>query len=165
MATKTRTIVYIDGFNLYYGAVKGTPHKWLNLDRYFSILLSNNDIRQIRYFTALVNGPPRARQLAYLDALATTPLVKIEYGKFKPKTIRCRCGDCPRSDEHHFPGVEEKRTDVAIAVRMLEDVVAGACDQVVIVSGDSDLVPGVEGVRRLAPRVRIVVYVPANPNL
>ena len=24
-----KTIVYVDGFNLYYGAVKGTPHKWL----------------------------------------------------------------------------------------------------------------------------------------
>jgi hypothetical protein len=23
--------VYIDGFNLYYGAVKGTPYRWLNL--------------------------------------------------------------------------------------------------------------------------------------
>ena len=26
-----RTRVYIDGFNLYYGCVKGSPHKWLNL--------------------------------------------------------------------------------------------------------------------------------------
>ena len=27
------TIVYIDGFNLYYRALKGTPYKWLNLLR------------------------------------------------------------------------------------------------------------------------------------
>ena len=26
-----RITVYVDGFNLYYGAVKGTPFKWLNL--------------------------------------------------------------------------------------------------------------------------------------
>jgi hypothetical protein len=26
------TNVYIDGFNLYYGCLKGTPHKWLDLD-------------------------------------------------------------------------------------------------------------------------------------
>jgi type I restriction enzyme M protein len=26
-----RTFVYVDGFNLYYGAVRGTPFKWLNL--------------------------------------------------------------------------------------------------------------------------------------
>jgi hypothetical protein len=25
------TFVYIDGFNLYYGAVKGTPYKWLDI--------------------------------------------------------------------------------------------------------------------------------------
>ena len=26
-----KTIVYVDGFNLYYGALKGTPYRWLNL--------------------------------------------------------------------------------------------------------------------------------------
>ena len=26
------TYVYVDGFNLYYGAVKGTPYKWLNIN-------------------------------------------------------------------------------------------------------------------------------------
>ena len=26
-----RTRVYIDGYNLYYGCLKGTPHKWLDL--------------------------------------------------------------------------------------------------------------------------------------
>lgn len=28
---KPRTIVYVDGFNLYYGAVRGTTHKWLDI--------------------------------------------------------------------------------------------------------------------------------------
>jgi transposase len=26
-----KTSVYVDGFNLHYGAIKGTPYKWLNL--------------------------------------------------------------------------------------------------------------------------------------
>ena len=26
-----RTCVYVDGFNLYYGALKRTPYKWLDL--------------------------------------------------------------------------------------------------------------------------------------
>jgi hypothetical protein len=26
-----RTIVYIDGFNLYYRALRGTSHKWLDI--------------------------------------------------------------------------------------------------------------------------------------
>jgi hypothetical protein len=26
-----RTNIYVDGFNLYFGALKGTPYKWLNI--------------------------------------------------------------------------------------------------------------------------------------
>ena len=28
---KKKTIVYIDGYNLYYGLLKGTAYKWLDL--------------------------------------------------------------------------------------------------------------------------------------
>ena len=34
-----RTIVYVDGFNLYYGAVRGTPYKWLDLRALFTRIL------------------------------------------------------------------------------------------------------------------------------
>lgn len=34
-----KTIVYVDGFNLYYGAVKGTPYRWLNIARLCALLL------------------------------------------------------------------------------------------------------------------------------
>jgi hypothetical protein len=26
-----KTFVYVDAFNLYYGSLKGTPYKWLNI--------------------------------------------------------------------------------------------------------------------------------------
>jgi hypothetical protein len=48
-----------DGFNLYYGSLKGTPHKWLNLERYFTMLRPNDDIQGIRYFTAMVTAAKR----------------------------------------------------------------------------------------------------------
>ena len=66
-----RSIVYIDGFNFYYGAVKDTPHKWLNLQKYFELLRQDDDIQKIWYFTAKVSGSQLARQEAYFDALAT----------------------------------------------------------------------------------------------
>jgi hypothetical protein len=44
MAYHPRTIIYVDGFNLYYGAVKNTPHKWLNLQRYFEMIRQNDDV-------------------------------------------------------------------------------------------------------------------------
>jgi hypothetical protein len=47
-----KTNVYIDGFNLYYGAVKGTPYRWLDLSALCHHMLPNDDIRAIKYFTA-----------------------------------------------------------------------------------------------------------------
>ena len=46
--SRDRLVVYVDGFNLYYGAVKGTPYKWLDLQRYFTLLRPHDDIQQIR---------------------------------------------------------------------------------------------------------------------
>ena len=47
-----RSIIYIDGFNLYYGAIKDTKWKWLNLERYFTLVRQDDDIQIIKYFTA-----------------------------------------------------------------------------------------------------------------
>jgi hypothetical protein len=84
---KPRTIVYIDGFNLYYGAVKGTPWKWLDLAKLFTQIRAADDVQCIRYFTAMVNGPSKPNQEVYLRALATTPLVDPVLGNFKKKTL------------------------------------------------------------------------------
>jgi len=49
--------VYVDGFNLYYRCVKGTPHKWLDVSSLAAKLLhSGTQINRIRYFTARVRG-------------------------------------------------------------------------------------------------------------
>ena len=86
-----RTRVYVDGFNLYYGALKGTPFKWLDPVRLTSLLLPREcEIERLRYFTARVSGKldPQApaRQRIYLKALATLPGVEIHYGRFLAKT-------------------------------------------------------------------------------
>ena len=71
------TNVYVDGFNLYYGCLKGTPYKWLDLGTLCQALLPPNKIQRIRYFTAKISaqadpqGP--VRQSTYLRALQTVP--------------------------------------------------------------------------------------------
>ena len=52
MRIHPKTNVYIDGFNLYYGAVKDTPYKWLDLAAFCGRLLPKHDVRHIRDFTA-----------------------------------------------------------------------------------------------------------------
>jgi 6-hydroxy-3-succinoylpyridine 3-monooxygenase len=85
--TGMRAIVYIDGFNLYYGAIRGGPHKWLNLERFFRLMRQSDQIERIYYFTALVDGPSLQRQETYLQALSTCPLVSVILGKYKTKRV------------------------------------------------------------------------------
>ncbi len=159
-----RSIIYIDGFNFYYGAVRGTVHKWLDLERLFCRLRPNDDIQTIHYFTALVDGQRRAKQETYLRALATTPKINVILGKFKRKQIKCRVSRCTYQGSRVFEVTEEKRTDVNIALQMLDDVYHDRTDCVVLVSGDSDLVPAIDLIKAQSPNTQIVVYVPSrNP--
>ena len=84
--------VYVDGFNLYYGAVKGTAFKWLDPVHLSRLLLpAEYTIDKVLYFTAHVSGisDPGApsRQQTYLKALETLPEVELHFGKFLAKTI------------------------------------------------------------------------------
>ena len=87
-----RTTLYIDGFNLYYRALKDTRFKWLDVKRLAEqVLATHNQITSVKYFTARVSGhrnpsSPRDQQ-AYLDALSTIPEVEIIYGRFLAKTV------------------------------------------------------------------------------
>ena len=89
-----RTVVYVDGFNLYYGALKGTSWKWLDLVALFEkVLQPHHDILAIKYFTARVSGtssdPSKPqRQDVYLHALQRyRPVVEIYLGHFLSHTV------------------------------------------------------------------------------
>ena len=84
-----KTIVYIDGFNLYY-RLKGTPYKWLNLHKLSKFYLKpdQHDIVRVKYFTALVKESIADRlnvnrQNIYLRALKTISNLDIVLGQFK----------------------------------------------------------------------------------
>ncbi len=159
-----RSIVYIDGFNFYYGAVRGTAHKWLNLERLFERLRPDDDIRIIHYFTAIVSGSHRRDQERYLQALATLPKVNVILGKFKTKQVRCRVAGCDYRGSRMFDAKEEKRTDVNIALQMLDDAHHDRTERFVLVSGDSDLVPAIDLLKKQWPEKQVIVYVPSrNP--
>ena len=50
------THVYVDAFNLYYGSLKGTAYKWLNLVQFLSLSFPSNKINHVHYFTAKVKA-------------------------------------------------------------------------------------------------------------
>jgi hypothetical protein len=82
------TIVYIDAFNLYYCALKGTAHRWLDIAAMSKAVLPTScHIQAIKYYTAHISGrvdpTAPARQHAYLRALGSLPGVTIYYGSFQ----------------------------------------------------------------------------------
>lgn len=150
--TPVRTYVYIDAFNLYYGALANTSYKWLDLEKLCDGMLSEKfKVERIKYFTAMVKpskadpGQP-ARQQAYIKALGTLPRVEIIRGHFLVEESRLRTVAPP----HARVLVEkenEKGSDVNLATHLLCDGYENAYDVAVVVTGDSDQVLPIKMVR------------------
>lgn len=142
----TRTRVYVDGFNLYYGALRGTRFKWLDVSTLLGRLLPNHRIDHITYCTARVTGRAHdpgqpVRQDVYLRALRTIPNLTVVEGAFltQEKSMPLVA---PGSGGQRFARViktEEKGSDVNLASSMLRDGFLGLFDVAVLVSNDSDL--------------------------
>jgi uncharacterized LabA/DUF88 family protein len=136
------TNVYIDGFNFYYGAVKGTRYKWLDFAALCQILLPQHQIKRIYYFTALVDSRPsdpykRTRQETYLRALKTLPNIKVVLGSFLSHVT-----NMPLANGKGYVDViktQEKGSDVNLAAQMLLDGFRKDYECAVVVSNDSDL--------------------------
>jgi uncharacterized LabA/DUF88 family protein len=156
----TEVIAYIDGFNLYNGlkASYRRRYLWLDLEALCrSLLLDGQHLRAVKYFTAPVRRQPAAlrRQQKFWSALDIhCSCVTIARGRFQEKTMTCRtCGS-------EWITHEEKETDVAIAVALVEDAANRAFDTAMILSADSDLCPAVRAVRRLHPAAKVVAAFP-----
>ena len=147
-----RTYVYVDGFNLYYGAVKNTPYKWLDLKAAFSQLLqAHHQILAIKYFTAKVHGhfdPNQPlRQQTYIRALeAFIPEMHVTYGHFLTNSAPARLA-APPHDSVTVIKTEEKGSDVNLAIHLLNDAWHDRYDCAVVVSNDSDLAEALRLVR------------------
>jgi len=146
-----RTLVYIDAFNLYYGALKRTPHRWLDLQRLMANTFPKNRIVGIKYFTARVNALPGddgqpLRQQLYFRALGTLPLVSIIEGHYlshpKRMPLTRPLPNGQRTVEVIF--TEEKGSDVNLASHLLFDAFTDAYDCAIVVSADSDLATPIE---------------------
>jgi uncharacterized LabA/DUF88 family protein len=140
------TIVYIDAFNLYYGCLKHTPYRWLNIEQMCTLLLPDHQIVAIKYYTARIKPPAddpdkAVRQEVYLRALRTLPLVSITFGQYLSHVIKRPLAHPPDTGSALVEIInhEEKGSDVNIATHMVLDAAKNLCDVAVLVSNDSDL--------------------------
>src|ERR1700744_5638592 len=145
--------VYIDGFNLYYGALKRTPYKWLDVSKLAQALLPADTIQEIHYFTARVSSRPYNPTSAhdqglYIRALKTIPNIHIVYGHFLTHSIPMYLSNVTPPQKVWVDKTEEKGSDVNLASHLLRDGFKGVYEVAIVVTNDSDLVEPVRIVRR-----------------
>jgi uncharacterized LabA/DUF88 family protein len=153
-----RVIFLIDGFNLYHSILDIKYHhpglivKWLNIQAFchsfLHIINPTATLEKVYYFSAyayhLADPGIIKRHQDYIKCLESTGIEPI-LSRFKPKHTFCSL--CKRDFVKH----EEKETDVAIATKLLEVLGQKQCETVVLVTGDTDIVPAVKTVNKQYP--------------
>ncbi|MDV3481999.1 NYN domain-containing protein [Sphingobium yanoikuyae] len=160
------THVYIDGFNQYYGLLEGTPHKWLDLERFCDQSLPETtfakSIISPRRWTrgrTIPISPCASKPISTRSR--PNPCVEVHLGTFMSSVISQvvvdtdpvtgryrRSGGKPVLKINPVAGTsekmwtyksEEKGSDVNLAAHLLRDAYRGACACGVVISNDSDL--------------------------
>ena len=168
-----RVIGYVDGFNLYYRGLRGTPYKWLNVLRLLELEVPASEIVRVRYFTARIKGRPDdpdkpKRQDVYLRALRTTSPLDIILGKYQsyPEEMELVAPIAGGPRRASVWNTEEKGSDVNLATWMLLDAFDRQMDCAVVVSNDSDLLMPVRQLRnRFGTTVVVLSPDRVQPNL
>lgn len=175
-----RTHCFVDGYNLYYGLVAGTPYKWLDLPALLAhILRVQNPVFElvhVSYFTAPVKPALASRgeaslhaQRAYLRALMARG-VSVHEGRHQLEPARApvfQSGQpASRLNMTDIWKLEEKETDVSLAIQMYRTASrasaeqASAATQLVLVSADTDFAPAVRAIREDFPALRLGLILP-----
>ncbi len=154
-----RVIVYIDGYNFYYG-LKSSPrwrkYYWLDVVKLFeSFMRPNQELIAVKYFSARPNNLDQSyRQSAFFQANKENPKFRLILGQYQKKNISCfNCG-------YTIHSYEEKETDVRLATQIVADAYQKNCDIAIIVSADSDMIPAIE----LATEAQQKVFIYFPPN-
>jgi len=172
-----RTAFFVDGYNLYYGALHGSPYKWLDLPAVLTTILHTQnpacELTSVHYYTSPVIARLATRgqasndaQSRYIRALQTKGVVvtlgnhRLARG-YAPRFIRGE--KASRTDQVAIWQLEEKETDVNLALGMYRT----AChsqhlniEQIVLVSGDTDLAPALAAIRTDFPHIALGVILP-----
>lgn len=171
--------VYVDGFNLYYGCLQGSPYRWLDVYKLAQNIMANTEdavIKKVHYFTARVvdynNDGITTRQGFYLKALERIPQVEIHYGKFKLRRKKVYVKPPLQVQIEHpinssitlvvkevIEGdcYEEKGTDVNLATKLLIDAYNEDMDIALVISNDTDYKSALYHVKKVRNKRVIVV--------
>ncbi|NOQ93365.1 MAG: NYN domain-containing protein [Methylophaga sp.] len=169
------TIVYIDGYNLFYGRLRSSGFKCLDLFKLFQSIAKiqnpSSQIIKIKYFTAPVKANfsthgqestkaqtsyHRALKYVYSDSIEIIEgyhTVEKGYPPRYQKPIK-------KADRVEIWKFEEKQTDVNIALHMYRDAINESCAQQILVSNDSDLELPLKLISQDSPHITLGLIIP-----
>jgi uncharacterized LabA/DUF88 family protein len=177
-----RTAFFVDGYNVFYGLLAGTPYKWLNLTTLLAHIAHvenpQSTLASIDYFTSSVKPELATRgsvskeaQDTYVRALKANNIA-VHYGRHQleparaPRFVDKKIG-ASRQDKVAIWKLEEKETDVHIAISMYRTAAREAKDnhadciqQLVLVSGDTDMAPALRAIREDFPHLTVGIVLP-----
>lgn len=170
-----KTIVYIDGYNFYFGLLKNTPYKWLDVvalvKHICHIQNPEFDVIAVKFFTAPIITRVSSKgdkalqaQNSYLKALTARYPDSLEiikgYYIFEKGYLPRYNKPVVKEDRVAVWRLEEKQTDVNIALHLYRDVSFKKCEQVVLVSSDSDLEPALHFCKQDYPTLQTGLILP-----
>ncbi|MDJ0033738.1 MULTISPECIES: NYN domain-containing protein [Pantoea] len=181
-----RTAYFVDGYNLFYGLLAGTPHKWLNLPALLAYITNIQNLEsftdQVNYFTSPVLPALATRGVAskeaqdtYIRALKANGVAvhlgrhRLEHGRAPSYTP----GEPPsRLNKVDIWDLEEKETDVSIAIAMYRllslqhrNNIDQAVQQIVLVSADTDMTPALKAIKDDFPEVTVGIILPHREGI
>jgi len=178
-----RTAIYIDGYNLYYGRLRNTQYKWLDVVALFSHITRSiephSQIISVKFFTAPAlpkfsrhceesmraqNDYHRALEAKYPDKFEKVlgSHVYEKDGTKMPLYVEGKPFD--KDNTVRVWRLVEKKTDVNLALSMYRDVNRGSFDQVVLISNDTDTEPVMSALIEDFPTLKIGLIMPRGPQ-
>jgi 6-hydroxy-3-succinoylpyridine 3-monooxygenase len=168
-----RTRVYIDGYNLYYGCLKNSSDKWLDVRALIERILPSILFKKtgepmrfafqtpaVKYFTAPIltafasSDDSVSCQSNYHTALSAHlgGAVEIIRGYHDAKPARAHVWEEGKAAREckviDIWKLEEKQSDVAFALHAYSDAIRNQVDQVIAVTNDSDFAPAIKMIRQ-----------------
>ncbi|KAF0246018.1 MAG: hypothetical protein FD180_1082 [Planctomycetota bacterium] len=154
-----RVVLFFDGKNFYAGwkdQAHGRDVDFKKLSQWVVRAVGGTHLMGAYYYTGVDDSLPRTpgqeKLDGFLDMLAQEPGFFVQ--RFAQRNRTHVCSQCQAP--HTFS--QEKEVDTTIVADMLRLGAVGGFDIAVLVSGDADLTPAVEGVRSLGKQVYVASW-------
>jgi len=155
-----RVALFFDGKNFYSGwreAAKGRRIDFVKLSDWLVKRAGGSSLWGAYYYTGVDETghgttDPQQKLAGFLDMLETQPGFFVH--TFKRKVGCINCADCGAENRYLI----EKEVDTTMVAHMLKLAAANAFDTLILMSGDADYAPAIEGVRALGKQAYIASW-------